>query len=100
MREPRPGRHRVAGRSGSSVKAEADCILQKAQAIYQAAGTTLENVVRIRQFHTDISEFLPVTKVWQQFLPGRLLPFSAVQCAEALPVPGATLLMDLWVYAP
>lgn len=85
---------------GSPIKAQARCILEKAQAICEAAGASLENVVRIQQFHTDISEFHSVMEVWQEFLPGRPLPFSAIQCADALPVPGATLLMDLWVYAP
>jgi enamine deaminase RidA (YjgF/YER057c/UK114 family) len=85
---------------GSSVKGQARNILSKAQKICAAAGTSLENVVRIQQFHTDISEFYAVMEVWREFLPGRPLPFSAVQCGPAMPVPGATLLMDLWVYAP
>jgi enamine deaminase RidA (YjgF/YER057c/UK114 family) len=84
----------------STVKGQARSILTKAQKICEAAGTSLENVVRIQQFHTDISEFYPVMEVWQEFLPGRPLPFSAVQCGPAMPVPGATVLMDLWVYAP
>jgi enamine deaminase RidA (YjgF/YER057c/UK114 family) len=85
---------------GSSVKGQARSILSKAQKICEAAGTSLENVVRIQQFHTDISDFCPVMEVWQDFLPGRPLPFSAVQCGPAMPVPGATILMDLWVFAP
>jgi enamine deaminase RidA (YjgF/YER057c/UK114 family) len=85
---------------GSPIKGQTRSILAKAQKICEAAGTSLENVVRIQQFHTDISEFYPTAEVWQETLPGKALPISAVQCGPALPVPGASLLMDLWVWAP
>lgn len=84
----------------SSIKGQAHNILTKAQKICEAAGTSLDNVVRIQQFHTDISQFHPTIEVWREFLPGRPLPFSAVECGPRLPVPGATLLMDLWVWVP
>ena len=87
-------------RFGSSVKAQARCILDKAVKICAAAGTSLDNVVRIQQFHSDIDEFYPAIEVWQDFLPGRPLPFSAVQCGKEMPIPGVTLIMDLWFYAP
>ena len=64
------------------------------------AGTSLEHVVRIQQFHTDLREFYPTYQVWERYLPGRPLPFSAVQVPAPLPVPGCTVLLDLWVYAP
>ena len=38
-------------------------------------------------------------QVWQHHLPGRHLPFSAVE-VPFLPVPGCTVQLDLWVYAP
>lgn len=85
---------------GSSIQAQMDYILQNAQTICQAAGTSLEQVVRIQQFHTDLREFYPAYQVWQHYLPGRPLPFSAVQVPEPMPVPGCTVLLDLWVYAP
>ena len=53
-----------------------------------------------QQFHTDIREFYPVYKVWERQLGGRPLPFSAVEVPSPLPVPGATLLIEAWVYAP
>ena len=79
---------------------QADCILRNAQAICAAAGTSLENVVRIQQFHTDLTEFHPVYTAWQRHLPDRPLPFSAVEVPGPLPVPGCTVMMDLWVYVP
>lgn len=83
-----------------TVSAQADFIIANAAKICAEAGTSLENVVRIQQFHTDISDFLPVHQAWQRTLPDTPLPFSAVEIPGPLPVPGATVLMDIWVYAP
>ena len=58
------------------------------------------NVVRVLQFHTDIREFYPVYKVWERRLGGRPVPFSAVEVPAPLPVPGATVLIEAWAYAP
>ena len=84
----------------SPVAAQADCIIANAEKLCQAAGTSLRNAVRIQQFHTDISEFYPTHRAWQRHLPDTAIPFSAVHVPHALPVPGTTLLMDIWVYAP
>jgi enamine deaminase RidA (YjgF/YER057c/UK114 family) len=83
--------------AGASMQAKA--ILRNAQAICAAAGTSLANVVRIQQFHTDLREFYGAYAAWQDVLPGAALPISAVE-VPGMTVPGCTLLMDLWVYAP
>ncbi len=84
----------------SSPEAQAECIVDNIAKICQAAGTSLANVVRVLQFHTDIGEFYPVYKVWEQRLSGRPVPFSAVEVPSPLPVPGATVQIEAWVYAP
>lgn len=84
---------------GSSVRAQMECILDYAERLCAAAGTTLDQVVRIQQFHTDLSEFYPACRAWQARLAGRPLPFSAIE-VPFLPVPGCTVLVELWVYAP
>jgi enamine deaminase RidA (YjgF/YER057c/UK114 family) len=84
----------------SRAAAQADCIIENAEKLCRAAGTSLANVVRIQQFHTDLAEFYPVHRAWQRHLGDRPLPFAAVEVPSPLPVPGCTLLMDLWVYAP
>ena len=56
--------------------------------------------MRVLQFHTDIREFYPVSKVWERRLGGRPVPFSAVEVPSPLPVPGATVLIEAWAYAP
>jgi enamine deaminase RidA (YjgF/YER057c/UK114 family) len=84
----------------SSIRAQADCILENARKICEAAGTSLANVVRAQHFLADIGDFYDVYQVWQKHLPGAPIPFSAIEIASPLPVPGCTLLMDLWFYAP
>ncbi len=79
---------------------EADAILDAAARICAAAGTSLENVVRVQQFHTDIADFYAVHQAWGRRLPGRPIPFSAIEVPGPLPVPGCSVMMDLWVYAP
>jgi len=84
---------------GSSVQTQMDHMLGNAQKLCEAAGTSLANVVRIQQFHTDLKDFYPAYQVWEQHLPGQYLPYSAVE-VPFLPVPGCTVQLDLWVYAP
>jgi hypothetical protein len=52
------------------------------------------------QFHTDLAEFYPVYKVWERNLEGRPVPFSAIEVPSPLPVPGATVMIEAWAYAP
>jgi enamine deaminase RidA (YjgF/YER057c/UK114 family) len=84
----------------SPPEAQAEFIIDSIARLCEAAGTSLANVVRVQQFHTDIREFYPVYKVWERRLGGRPLPFSAVEVPSPLPVPGATLQVEAWVYAP
>ena len=83
-----------------SQRAQAEYIIEIAEKRCAAAGTSLANVVRVQQFHTDIGEFYPVHRAWQRHLGDWALPFAAVEVPSPLPVPGCTLLMDLWVYVP
>jgi enamine deaminase RidA (YjgF/YER057c/UK114 family) len=85
---------------GSSAEAQAEVIIGNIKKLCEAAGTSLANVVRVLQFHTDLAEFYPVYKVWERHLGGRPLPFSAVEVPGPLPVPGATILIEAWAYAP
>ena len=84
----------------SSPEAQAQAIIGNIAKLCDAAGTSLANIVRSLLFFTDISEFYAVYKVWERALGGRPLPFSAVEVPGPLPVPGATVMMETWVYAP
>ena len=84
----------------SSPEMQAEFIVGNIEKLCAAAGTSLANVVRVLQFHTDIREFYPVYKVWERKLGGSPVPFSAVEVPAPLPVPGATVLIEAWAYAP
>lgn len=84
---------------GSAVHLQMDYMLAQAQRICRKAGTSLANVVRAQQFHTNLADFNGAWQIWQQRLPGQHLPFSAIE-VPALGVPGAVVMLDLWVYVP
>jgi enamine deaminase RidA (YjgF/YER057c/UK114 family) len=84
---------------GASAEAQAEMIVDNIARLAEAGGTSLANVVRVLMFLTDIREFYPVYKVWERRMGGRPLPFSAVEVPGPLPVPGASVMMEAWVYA-
>ena len=84
----------------SSIEAQMDYLLDLAEEVCESAGTSLKNVVRISQAHTDLSEFLPACRIWERRLPGVPLPISAARVPAPLIVPGCSVQLDLWVYAP
>jgi enamine deaminase RidA (YjgF/YER057c/UK114 family) len=84
----------------SSPEMQAEAIIDNIVRLCAAGGTSLANVVRVLLFLTDIGAFYPVYKAWERRLGGRPLPFSAVEVPGPLPVPGATVMMEAWVYAP
>ncbi|MBI3370870.1 MAG: RidA family protein [Betaproteobacteria bacterium] len=84
---------------GSAVQLQMNLMLARAQRICRKAGTSLANVVRAQQFHTNLSDFNAAWQIWDQHLPGQYLPFSAIE-VPALGVPGAVVMLDLWVYVP
>jgi len=81
------------------IGSQMDRILACAERVCHKAGTTLANVVRAQQFHTDLADFDAAWQAWDARLPGQFLPFSAIE-VPALGVPGARVMLDLWVYVP
>lgn len=84
----------------SPAETQAEIIIGNIAKLCDAGGTSLNNVVRVLMFFTDIRDFYPVCKVWERKLGGRPLPFSAVEVPGPLPVPGALVQMEAWAYAP
>ena len=87
-------------RSGKPIDAQMDYLLDIAEHACAEAGTSLANVVRIQQFHTDLAELKPACMAWARRLRDQPLPLSAIQVPAPLVVPGCTVQLDLWVYAP
>ena len=83
----------------TDARSQMDHVLASAERICRKAGTALANVVRVQQFHTDLADFNGAWRSWDQHLPGQHLPFSAVE-VPALGVPGALVMLDLWVHVP
>jgi enamine deaminase RidA (YjgF/YER057c/UK114 family) len=81
------------------VKREIESIAEQAEAICHKAGTTLTNTVRLQTFHTDLRDFPPALEAWHVALGGCPLPISTIE-VPWLPVAGARVLADVWVYAP
>jgi len=82
---------------GSAARQQTDLILARAEKLCRKAGTSLANVVRAQQFHTDLADFDAAWQAWDRHLPGTHVPFSAIE-VPALGVPGAVVMLELWVY--
>ena len=84
---------------GSAAGLQTDHMLAQAERICRKAGTSLANVVRAQQFHTDLAGFDGAWQAWHKHLPGQHIPFSAIE-VPALAVPGAVVMLDLWIHVP
>ena len=73
-------------------------ILEAAEAICRAGGTSLDNVVRAHHFVGDLTSVYPALRVWKEKLGDTPLPFGAVR--TKLPIPGCDIVLDMWAYAP
>ena len=71
-------------------------ILGKARRIFVAAGSDLGNVVRVLQFHSNLADFHDTYTEWRSAVGDAGLPFSALEVADDLFVPGASVIVDLW----
>ena len=83
----------------SSAEAQAEIIIDNIARLAEATGSSLANVVRVLMFLTDIRDFHAVYKACERRMAGLPLPFSAVEVPAPLPVPGATVMMEAWVWA-
>jgi len=80
-------------------QAQGATVLSYAEAVCAAVGVSLANVVRAQYFLTDIREFAGVATAWSA-RTAQPHPFAAVQVPGPLPVTGARLVSDFWIYAP
>ena len=69
------------------IQAQTRQALTNLQAVLEAAGTGLANVVKTTVFLQDISDFLAMNQIYAQFFPDAPPARSAVQVA-ALPLGG------------
>jgi enamine deaminase RidA (YjgF/YER057c/UK114 family) len=84
---------------GNAAELQMEFILAGAERICRKAGTTLANAVRVQQFHTNLPDFSATYGAWRRRLRDQPVPFSAIE-VPGLAVPGAVVMLDLWVYVP
>jgi enamine deaminase RidA (YjgF/YER057c/UK114 family) len=69
-------------------------ILGKARKIFAAAGSSLQNVVRVLQFHPDLGDFGRTAEQWRSVIGDAGLPYSAIATGNN------RLIVDLWGRVP
>jgi enamine deaminase RidA (YjgF/YER057c/UK114 family) len=81
-------------------RAEMADIIAKAGRIFAAAGTDLAHMVRLIQFHVDLSAFHGCCTEWQKAIGEVGLPIAAVEVGDSILVPEASVVADVWGYIP
>ncbi len=56
---------------GSDIKAQTRYCLENLRKTFEAAGSSLENVVKAQVFLTDLADFNAFDEVWREYFPGR-----------------------------
>jgi enamine deaminase RidA (YjgF/YER057c/UK114 family) len=84
----------------SAPKRELRYMLDNVQAICEAAGSSLSNLVRVQQLATDLSRLPGYLEVWRERFPSD--PPAGLSCEVASPllVPECSLLLDLIAFVP
>ena len=80
--------------------AQATAIYGYLDALCQAAGTSMDNILRAQYFVSGMTEFPGVTAAWRALRDDQPHPFVCVQTPGPMPAPGATMIADFWVYVP
>ena len=68
-----------------------------AEALCQAAGTSMANVLRAQYFVSDIAAFPGVAMAWSAQFGRQPHPFVCVQTPPTMPAPGAAVIADFWI---
>jgi enamine deaminase RidA (YjgF/YER057c/UK114 family) len=85
---------------GAPAHHEMRAILTAAGEICGAAGASISNLLRVNHFVDDLDVVHPALRAWQETLSGAPIPFGAVRTPSPMPVPGCSVVADMWVYHP
>jgi reactive intermediate/imine deaminase len=83
---------------GSDIQKQARYILQNLRGVFEAAGCSLQDVVKSQVFMTDVNDFYYFDQVWKEFFPSPP-PRTTVQVSGLL-VPGCRVEIDLTAVKP
>ena len=78
---------------GSDIQRQTRYVLQNIASVFEAAGCTLNDVVKAQVFLTDLADFFYFDQVWREFFPSPP-PRTTVQVGGLL-VPGCRVEIDL-----
>ena len=78
---------------------QAATLADNMSAICEAAGTTLDNMCQVKQFHTDLTHFPSVRAEWETRFGNGLPAATAVEIGGPLIAPGCALQLDAIGYA-
>ena len=85
---------------GAPVQHQMRAVLDAADAIARAGGSSLANVVRAHHFVGDLNLAYPALRVWNERLAGAPIPFGVVRMPTPMPIPGCDVIVDAWAYCP
>lgn len=85
---------------GAPVQHQMRAVLDAADAIARAGGSSLANVVRAHHFVGDLNLAYPALRVWNERLAGAPIPFGVVRMPTPMPIPGCDVIVDAWIYCP
>lgn len=85
---------------GSPAQAQMRYMMKNISAICEAAGTTVDQIVRRVCFHNDFQWFAESITEWASYFPDDKPTSTTVRVGGPLVVPGADTLLDLIAYAP
>jgi reactive intermediate/imine deaminase len=83
---------------GSNIQKQARYILKNLREVFEAAGCSLQDVVKAQVFMTDLADFYYFDQVWKEFFPSPP-PRTTVQISGLL-VPGCRVEIDLTAVKP
>ena len=68
-----------------------------AQALCEAAGTSMAKILRAQYFVSDLTAFPGIAMAWASRFGAQPLPFACIQTPPEMPAPGMALVADLWI---
>ena len=76
---------------------QAAAVYGYAEALCQAAGTTMHRLLRAQYFVADIAAFPGIAMAWSSRYDRQPHPFVCVQTPTLMPAPDAALIADFWI---
>jgi len=68
-----------------------------AQALCEAAGTSMAKILRAQYFVSDLTAFPGIAMAWASRFGAQPLPFACIQTPPEMPAPGMALIADFWI---